>query len=56
MRPPKRILDRAFRYSPSYETDLRKTFERVRLELKQLREAQQTSGHQDVVVPLKKAQ
>jgi hypothetical protein len=56
MRPPKRILDRAFRYSPSHETDLRKTFERVRNELKRLREAQQTTGHQGVVVPLKKAQ
>jgi hypothetical protein len=56
MRPPKRILDRAFRYSPSHETDLRKTFERVRRELKQLRDARQTAGHQDVVVPLKKAQ
>jgi len=56
MRPPKRILDPAFRYSPSHKTDLRKTFERVRRELEQLRDAQQTGGHPDVVVQLKKAQ
>ena len=28
----KRILDRSFRYIPSYETDLRATFERIRRE------------------------
>ena len=28
----KRILDRSFRYVPSYETDLRRTFERIRRE------------------------
>jgi hypothetical protein len=31
----KRILDRSFRYVPSYATDLRKTFERVRRERQQ---------------------
>jgi len=30
--PSKRILDRSFRYVPSHETDVRKTFERVRKE------------------------
>lgn len=29
----KSILDPRFRYRPSYETDIRKTFERVREEL-----------------------
>ena len=29
----KRILDPSFRYKPSFATDLRKTFERVRREL-----------------------
>ena len=29
----KRILDPSFRYRPSFATDLRKTFERVRREL-----------------------
>ena len=28
----KRILDPSFRYTPSYGTDLRKTFERIRRE------------------------
>jgi hypothetical protein len=28
----RRIYDPSFRYTPSYETDLRKTFERIRLE------------------------
>ena len=28
----KRILDRSFRYIPSRETDVRKTFERIRKE------------------------
>ena len=28
-----RILDPSFRYTPSYGTDLRKTFERIRREL-----------------------
>lgn len=28
----KRLLDPAFRYTPSYSTDLRKTFERIRRE------------------------
>ena len=30
----KRILDKSFRYRPSHETNIRKTFERVRRELK----------------------
>jgi hypothetical protein len=28
----KTILDRSFRYVPSHETDIRKTFERIRRE------------------------
>jgi hypothetical protein len=28
----KRIYDPSFRYTPSYETDVRKTFERIRRE------------------------
>ena len=36
----KHILDKSFHYRPSHETDIRKTFERVRREMrqKQLRE------------------
>ena len=35
----KRILDPEFRYTPSYDTDLRATFERARRERDQRREA-----------------
>jgi hypothetical protein len=35
-----RILDPKFKYRPSFETDVRKTFERVRRELRE-REARQ---------------
>ena len=31
--PAKSLLDPAFRYVPSHETDIRKTFERIRREL-----------------------
>ena len=37
MKPAKSILDPAFRYRPSYATDVRETFERVRQELQQAR-------------------
>jgi hypothetical protein len=33
----KSILDPSFRYRPSHDTDIRKTFERVREELKRAR-------------------
>ncbi len=39
----KRILDRSFRYRPSFATDLRKTFERVRREQHAQTRAQATS-------------
>lgn len=32
MKPPKSILDRSFQYTPSAQTDLAKTFRRVRKE------------------------
>jgi hypothetical protein len=35
----KSILDPSFRYRPSHDTDIRKTFERVREELKRARRA-----------------
>lgn len=34
MKPPKSILDRSFEYVPSAQTDLRKTFARLRREEK----------------------
>jgi hypothetical protein len=33
----KSILDRSFRYTPSYATDIRKTLERIRAEREPLR-------------------
>jgi hypothetical protein len=35
MKPAKSILDPAFRYRPSHDTDIRKTFERIRQQLTQ---------------------
>lgn len=35
MKPTRSILDRTFKYTPAAATDLRKTFARVRKELKQ---------------------
>ena len=37
----KRILDPEFRYRPSYDTDVRATFERARREREQRRETDQ---------------
>jgi hypothetical protein len=34
----KRIFDKSFRYRPSHETDIRKTFERVRREMSKAQE------------------
>ena len=43
----KSILDPSFRYTKSVETDLRKTFARVRRELRQQRQEQsQVSGEE----------
>jgi hypothetical protein len=44
----KSILDRSFRYVPSVQTDLRKTFARIRRE-RQLEQARRAP----VVVPIK---
>lgn len=44
----KRILDKSFHYRPSHETDIRKTFERVRRELRQ----QQEKATAKNVIPL----
>jgi hypothetical protein len=37
----KRILDTGFQYRPSYETNIRRTFERVRRQLQQKAAAQE---------------
>jgi hypothetical protein len=41
----KHILDHSFRYTPSYSTDIRKTFERIRME----REAARRQAEQSVL-------
>jgi hypothetical protein len=45
----KRLLDPAFRYTPSYSTDLRKTFERIRRE-QQADEGRGPSNHPVIVL------
>jgi hypothetical protein len=50
-KPPKRITDPTFRYTPSVETDIRLTFARIRRERKK---AQQEAAERlaDNVTPL----
>ena len=48
MKPPKSILDPTFVYVPEAQTDVRKTFARIRRE-------QKAQAEQPKVVPLKKA-
>lgn len=52
MKPPKSILDPAFRYRPSHATDIRKTFERVRGQLEQARSNRSAAEPADKVVQL----
>jgi hypothetical protein len=42
----KRILDASFRYTPSYGTDIRRTFERIRREQDPQRNAGAASAQQ----------
>lgn len=46
----KHILDKSFHYRPSHETDIRKTFERVRREMRQQQQARELADKK--VVPL----
>jgi hypothetical protein len=55
MKRAKSILDPAFRYRPSHDTDIRRTFERVRQELEQTRSNRPAADPADRVVQLKKA-
>jgi len=52
-RPPKGILDPAFRYRPSHATDVRETFERARREREQ---AHASRAPADKVVQLKRTE
>lgn len=38
----KSILDPSFRYTPSYETDVKKTFDRIRREQQERRQVQES--------------
>ena len=51
MKPAKHILDPAFHYRPSYDTDIRKTFKRAVRESSQVPARPQAAP---IVVPLKK--
>jgi hypothetical protein len=46
----KHILDSSFRYKPSFDTDVRKTFDRVRRQQQQPAKAQSAAGRRDVSV------
>jgi len=43
----KHILDSSFRYKPSFDTDVRKTFERIRRQQQQSRSREQGKGGAD---------
>jgi hypothetical protein len=49
----KHILDSEFRYRPSFDTDVRKTFEKVRRQ-QQVREREQTNSQPETKVKVLK--
>ncbi|HYY60839.1 MAG TPA: hypothetical protein VE756_05560 [Burkholderiales bacterium] len=51
----KRILDPEFRYRPSYDTDVRETFERARREREQRRETDQNERSETLLRLVKTA-
>jgi hypothetical protein len=50
----KHILDSEFRYRPSFDTDVRKTFEKARRQQQQARGREQTSAEPEVKVKVLK--
>jgi len=50
----KHILDSDFRYRPSFDTDVRKTFEKVRRQQQQPREREQPQAEQQPKVKVLK--
>ena len=54
----KHILDSDFRYRPSFDTDVKKTFEKIRRQQQQAKEQQardrQTKAHSEVTVKVVK--
>jgi hypothetical protein len=49
----KHILDSDFRYRPSFDTDVKKTFEKVRRQQQQVKERQNKAGSDGQVKVLK---
>ena len=47
----KHILDSDFRYRPSFDTDVKKTFEKIRRQQQQLKDEQQAKNRQAVARP-----
>jgi hypothetical protein len=47
----KSILDRTFRYTPSFETDLRKTFARINRERRQAEQSERSAARQSLANP-----
>ena len=50
----KHILDSDFRYRPSFDTDVRKTFEKVRRQQQQVRGREETKTEPEVKVKVLK--
>ena len=52
----KHILDSDFRYRPSFDTDIKKTFEKIRRQQQQVKEQQlaKTKAHPEVTVKVVK--
>ena len=47
----KHILDSDFRYRPSFDTDVKKTFEKIRRQQQQAKEQQQAKDRQNKAYP-----
>ena len=47
----KHILDSDFRYRPSFDTDVKKTFEKIRRQQQQAKEQQQAKDRQNKAHP-----
>jgi hypothetical protein len=50
----KHILDSEFRYRPSFDTDVRKTFEKVRRQQQQVRSQEPTTATPEIKVKVLK--
>jgi hypothetical protein len=49
----KHILDSEFRYRPSFDTDVKKTFEKIRRQQQQVKERQTKAGSETTVKVVK---